>query len=608
MLAIRHEKGPMMVLAGPGSGKTSVITQHTRYLIENLQVAPSNILVITFTKAAALEMKERFYSLTKGAGQGITFGTFHAVFFNILKHAYGYTGANIVRDDVKYTFLRDYIHRHEISFDDEQEMISGLLAEISTVKNEEIQIDNYYATSCPQQEFRDLFQAYRKYLYQNRLIDFDDMLVYTKDLLSQRKDILAAWQNKYRYILIDEFQDINRIQYEIIRMLAAPQNNLFIVGDDDQSIYRFRGAKPELMLSFPKDYPNVKTVTLKHNYRCGESIAMASRKLIRHNEKRYKKEFLPVEGLTGEVRHTHFDQQRTQNLKIIREIIRLKQEGYAYSDIAILSRTNKQPLYLMEQLSGFNIPWHSRERVPNFYDHWIVRDVFTYVRLAQGERTTANFLKVMNRPNRYLSRDSLPSGSGQIRFTEWQQYYKNQPWVIQRLRKFREDLKTLSGMRPYAALVYIRKAIGYEDYLKSYALERGLDADELLDILLDLTERARSYETFYAWEIQIEKVREESKKQNEKKATLTDAVEITTYHSAKGLEYPIVFLPDLNESIVPYKKAVLPEDIEEERRMLYVAITRAKDKLYLSDCAQVRNKDMEPSRFLNEISKVTGKL
>ena len=602
LTAIRHTAGPMMVLAGPGSGKTTVITQHARYLIETCGISPANILVITFTKAAALEMKARFLSLIGERSTAATFGTFHAVFFTILRHAYGYTAANIIREDVRYTFFRDYIHRHEMTFEDEQDFIASLISEISIVKNEEINPADYYAVSCPEQSFRDLYEAYCQFLYKNRLIDFDDMLVYTKQLLAQRPDILAAWQKKFSYILIDEFQDINRIQYDIVRMLAAPKNNLFIVGDDDQSIYRFRGARPELMLNFPKDYPEAVRVTLKYNYRCGKAIQKVSRSLIGFNERRFQKQFSDFGCADGTVINRHFEDQRKQNLFLIGEIRRLVKAGYQYRDIAILCRTNRQPLYLMEQLGGYNIPYHSTERIPVLYDHWIAKDLFTYVRLAQGDRSTASFLRIMNRPNRYLSRDSLPDAP--VKFTEWMHYYKNQAWMGQRLRKLREDLKVLSGMNPYSSLVYIRKAVGYEDYLKDYARERNLDVEELLEVLYDLTERAREYDSFPAWEEQISRVREEARnalKQKKRESGSADAVEIGTYHASKGLEYRVVFLPDLNETITPYKKAVLPEDVEEERRMLYVAMTRAKEALYLFESERIRNKDMEASRFLNEI-------
>ena len=236
--AIEHKDGAMLVLAGPGSGKTAVITHRTKNLITKHHVKPSEILVITFTKAAANEMKERFNSLMKDERVNVSFGTFHAVFFTILKYAYRFTSANIADESVRYGFIREILSYYRLEYKDENEFIGNLLAEISLIKNSRIDIENFYSGVCGEEIFRDIYKKYETRLKENRLIDFDDMLSYTYELFKERPDILALWQNKYKYILIDEFQDINRLQYEIIKMLAAPQNNLFIVGDDDQSIYK----------------------------------------------------------------------------------------------------------------------------------------------------------------------------------------------------------------------------------------------------------------------------------------------------------------------------------------------------------------------------------
>ena len=278
--AIRHKDGPMLVLAGPGSGKTAVITQRTIHLIEQHHVNPSNILVITFTRAAAQEMKQRFLAATGTDKTQVTFGTFHAIFFMVLKYAYHFESSNIVTDEQRYQFMREILSYHHLEYQDENEFISDLFADISRVKNERIPLDHFYSSHCGEDVFRKIYQAYTRRLSQNRLIDFDDMLTYTYELFSQRKDILSAWQRRYPYILVDEFQDINQIQYDIVRMMAQPADNLFVVGDDDQSIYRFRGSKPEIMLSFDKVYPAAKIVTLEQNYRCTPAIVAAMRVIV----------------------------------------------------------------------------------------------------------------------------------------------------------------------------------------------------------------------------------------------------------------------------------------------------------------------------------------
>ena len=465
--AIRHKEGPEIVLAGPGSGKTLVITRRIQHLIEQHHIPPSKILVITFTRAAAREMKERFIKLMGGRNVPVTFGTFHAVYFTILKHAYGYTASNIVKEEQRIQFIREFIHRLRLEYDDENDFIQSLLSEISLVKNTSVNLTHYYSTSCGEEVFRRIFEAYEDFLHQNHYLDFDDMLIYCKELLEQREDILAAWQNKFQYILIDEFQDINQIQYDIVRMLAGPRNNLFIVGDDDQSIYRFRGARPEIMLNFEQDYPDAGKAVLGINYRSGTKIVEAAKNLISHNKNRFDKDIVSASKSGIPVHMQQFQNQREQNLYVIQEITRLHQSGMDYRDMAVLFRTNVQPRYLMEQMLDYNIPFLAKDRIPNIYEHWIAKDLFTYINIALGDRARASFLKIMNRPKRYLSRESLPYE--EVAFDVWEDFYSEQGWMVQRLEKFQMDLKVIAGMRPFSAINYIRKGVAYEDYLKEYA-------------------------------------------------------------------------------------------------------------------------------------------
>ena len=234
--AVRHKDGPLLVLAGPGSGKTTVVTRRVQYLVQDCGISPSSILVITFTKAAAREMRERFLRLMGQDDTTISFGTFHAVFFGILKLSYRFTAGNILREEVRRRYLKETVEHLRLEIDDENEFLTGISGEISLIKNERISPEHYFSKNCSEDIFRRIYEEYEEKKKRARLIDFDDMLVYTWELLSQRADILSAWQKKFRYILVDEFQDINQLQYDILKLLAAPQNNLFIVGDDDQSI------------------------------------------------------------------------------------------------------------------------------------------------------------------------------------------------------------------------------------------------------------------------------------------------------------------------------------------------------------------------------------
>ena len=253
--AIAHLSGPMMVLAGPGSGKTSVIVERTSYMISEGKIPPSSVLVVTFSRAAAKEMKERFLTFTEQQYTPVTFGTFHGVFYGILKHAYGFTAANILSEEEKSGILKELTLNYGGELAEEGDFTEEIAKEISVVKGNRISLEHYYSSCCPDEVFRQIYQGYRQICQEKRKLDFDDMLLYCYELFDKRKDILAAWQNKFQYILVDEFQDINQLQYDIVRMLALPRNNLFIVGDDDQSIYHFRGARPEIMLNFTRDYP-----------------------------------------------------------------------------------------------------------------------------------------------------------------------------------------------------------------------------------------------------------------------------------------------------------------------------------------------------------------
>ena len=602
--AIAHGTGPCMVLAGPGSGKTAVIIQRTIDLIEKSHVKPENILVITFTKAAATEMKQRFLH-RMGAGQsGVTFGTFHGIFFTVLKYAYHYSAANIIGEEQRYALLRDVCHSMHLQYEDEAEFFSGVFAEISKVKNERIPLESYYSSLCGEEVFRDIFKAYQSRMQKNGLLDFDDMLVYTYELFTQRKDILAMWQQKFQYILIDEFQDINQLQYDIIRMLALPENNLFIVGDDDQSIYRFRGSKPEIMLHFGEDYKKAKKVVLDVNYRCTKDIVEKSLRLIGHNSNRYPKDIRANSEAEDGVTLCSFDNTAKEAAFIIEQIKKSIEKGQRYSDFAVLFRTNIQPQYLMEQLLSHNIPFHTKDSLPNLYNHWMVRDILAYLTIGKGSRRRKDFLQILNKPKRYLSRESLTDEM--VDFLEWEKLYEEQPWIAERVVKLSYDVKLLEKMSPYAAINYIRRGIGYEDYLREYATDHNRKPEELLDILDQIQESAKGFASVDKWVFHMKEYEEQLTRMARQKNANPNSVELATFHSAKGLEFANVFIMEVNESWVPYRKSVLERDIEEERRLLYVGLTRAKEKLWISYVKEIHNKSSEPSRFIKEIYGVEG--
>ena len=601
-----HRDGPAMVLAGPGAGKTYVITNRVKALIDEYGVKPEQILVVTFSKAAAVEMKERFEMLTGGRRLPVRFGTFHSVFFQILRLAYHYEVKDIATPALKYRFLEETFNETGYEVDDKKEFLSDIEKEISRVKGEGIEIDCYFSSACSAEIFQKMYRGYQEKLQRHRCLDFDDMVVYTYQLLKEREDIRRRWQAQFRYLLIDEFQDINRLQYETVCMLAEPENNLFIVGDDDQSIYGFRGAKPGIMLSFPKRFPDTKQIVLGLNYRCSDEIMKAAERLIGKNNERYEKHIVANKGKEQPVHMKKCENLPDEAEKIVAQIQLYQKEGIDYQGMAVLFRTNMQMRLLAGKLMEHGIPFTMRENLPNLFDTWMAKDIMCYLQLALGNRSREKFLKIANRPVRYLSRTAFTEP--EVSFDKLRAYYaaKNQDWMEERIWNFEYDLKNLAALSPYAAIHFIRKGIGYDEFLKTYADERNVNADDWFDVLDEMQEMARDKKSIPEWLSfvenygdTLEEMRQEQKKQQVKEEL---GVSLMTMHTSKGLEFPVVFVPTLNEDIVPYRKAVQEGNLEEERRMLYVAMTRAKTYLHLSFVKERFHKEAEPSPFLYEIS------
>ncbi len=587
----------------PGSGKTFVIANRVCTLIEEYQVPPEEILVVTFSKAAAVEMSERFGAMTAGKHYRVRFGTFHSVFFQILRAAYHYEAKDIVTTALKYRFLEEALRDSGYEVDDTKEFLEDLEKEISRVKGEGIDADCYYSSSCPEQVFRDIFNGYQERLQRHRALDFDDMVVYTYQLLSAREDILSRWQRIFRFILIDEFQDINRLQYENIKMLAKPENNLFVVGDDDQSIYGFRGARPDIMLSFPREFPEAGQASLNVNYRCSSQILTAAGKLIGHNKKRFSKKLTAHNGRGECVRISQCRTLSSEAEKIVGQIRQYEEQGVPREEMAVLFRTNMQMRTLAAKLMERGIDFTMKENLPNMFDTWMAKDILCYVKLALGDRSRESFLKICNRPVRYISRAAFDTP--EVTFGGLKGYYvrKRQMWMLERIDDFENELRVIRTLSPYAALNYIRKGIGYDEFLTEYAKDRNVNAEDWFELLEEIQETARDCKSLPEWLAfvenygeNLERMRAEQQRPTEKKG-----VQLMTMHGAKGLEFAVVFIPTVNEGVSPYRKAIQSGDIEEERRMLYVAMTRARKYLHISFVKERFNKQAEPSRFLTEI-------
>lgn len=605
--AIKHGNGPCMVLAPPGSGKTLIVTERTRYLIEESGVRPDQILVITFTRYAAREMKERFERLTAEKNYPVTFGTFHSIFYGILKCAYGIGANNLMSEKESSVLLQEVLDQTDIEstpeVEDEEELVRELLREVGMVKNGLCHLKDFHSKYLTQDEFAEVFRSYEHQKKELKKFDFDDMLVQCYALFRKKPEILQGWQKRFQYILIDEFQDINRVQYEVIRMLAAPRYNLFVVGDDDQSIYGFRGAKPELMLYMKQEFPSLRTISLTVNYRSTEFITGAAARVILHNDTRFYKR---VQSFRGRGQNVHVQEvldEQEEAQYVTEEIQKKLDQGIKPGEIAVLFRAAVQARMISEILSEHRIPFETRDYVTNFYRHFIVKDMMAYLQLAAGKRDRSLFLTICNRPLRYLARNSMENR--QVNFEDLRKFYCDKDWMLDIIDQFDVDVRMMKNMAPYAAIQYIRKKIGYDDFLKEYAEKHQISWKQLMDVMAELEERSKNFKSYDEWEIHIAKYTQELEEQQAKarkiKGERENKVQLMTIHSAKGLEFEDVFVIHANEGEIPHQKAEKKDEIEEERRLFYVALTRAKNNLCISYITQKNGNSIKPSRFVEEL-------
>ena len=597
--AVTHGKGPCLVLAGPGSGKTLTIVNRIKYLIEEYKVRPEEILVVTFTRFAAAEMKSRLCALMGRKDLPVTSGTFHGIYYGILKWAYRMGQQNILSEEEKYQILRAAVSREKMKIFDEEDFIQDLAAEIGRIKNNRIDPDEFVSEKCSADAFRNIYREYERQRKKLKKIDFDDMLVLCYELFASRPDVLAQWQKKFRYILIDEFQDINRIQYDVIRMLAKPEDNLFVVGDDDQAIYGFRGADSSLMFRFREDYPGAEQILLGMNYRSTANIVRNSLKVVGHNEKRLEKD-LRAERDNGACLHVQEVRDPNEEAQyILDEIEKRTEAGVRPEDIAVLFRIHTDARPVVEALLERRVSFQMKEHLPNLYNHFIAKDIQAYFRMALGERKRQDFLQVMNRPKRYIGRDSI-AGSA-VSFEEMRKFYCDKEWMMNRIDQFEWDVKMLRKMAPYAAIQYIRKRIGYDDFLKDYALTHNVNKADLFEVLSEIEEAAKPYASLEEWFGHVQEYTEALRLKERQRSLKQDGVRLMTIHAAKGLEFDTVFLIEANEGRIPYKKAKTEQETEEERRLFYVAMTRAKEVLKICYVKTKNGKETSPSRFVEEL-------
>ena len=593
---IKWYKGPLLVLGTPGSGKTTVIVERVRYLTDSISVRPENILVITFTRAAAESMKNRFLSKYSDTPDGdkVRFGTFHSFFYWIIRTAYGSKMSFRVMDEAaKRQTIKEILK--STNKDDAEDTVTSILQQMDRLACDMIDIDDYYSNDMPTDDFRKIYNAYVDHKKRMGMIDFNDMVNQCYELLRDRPDILDRIRYMYPYILVDEYQDTNRVQYEILKMLAAPDYNLFCVGDDDQSIYGFRGARPDIMLSFKKDFKDAEVKELSVNYRCPREITKLSSELISHNKKRYDKN-LTSHGGHGNVIIDKPVDSKKEISQIIKRIKESRDEGLAFSDIAVLFRTNSNPRRLIFGLRNAGIPYYVRDEMSDIFTHPAVRPVIAYIRFASGERSRKYFLEFMNKPVRYIERVLLDNE--EVDMYELFNKVQDRDYLVDAVNDLYNDIRRLEKMNPYAAVNYIRKAIGYDEYMKTFAEERGIDYSDIICDLDEVQSIAMDCRNFQEFFLRIKLYQELSLETAEENRNNNNGVQLMTFHSAKGLEFTDVHIIDVVDGIIPHKKSKTEREIEEERRMLYVGMTRSMKNLYIYVPQSIDEKAVKPSQFL----------
>lgn len=592
--------GPVIVISCPGSGKTTTLIRRIRHMIE-LGINPANIIMVTFTNNAAKDMNKK-YMEKYGENPGVLFCTIHSLCFNILrKEGYCY---ELVDERKKWYFIYNLV-KDNSHVGDPNNVTTAIVTEISSVKNNDIPLEIYEPTSCNRTLFLGILKKYETEKKNNNKIDFDDILLMCRRLLMENPAVRRRWQEQFRFIQCDEYQDVNAVQRDILYILAGESANLCVVGDDDQSIYRFRGARSSIMMNFMDDFrgKEPKMFMMSTNYRSGQKIVDTADACISYNKVRFEKAFISdrgKDGFDGTVKYMNKMKSKDDELhEVLKTIMEKHREGVPYEEMAILFRINRQALLPVQKLSSFRIPFCSTEKVESIYDQWIYKDILAYIELGMNINTKENMLRVLNRPNRYFSKKDFENAEySEGSMLDAVSYY-NDRWrrseAVSNISKWMTYFGPgkITENTPCGTLFSRLSAIGYAGSIDDTASYQGEDVKEAREKYLKLREDAEKCGTVGKW---MEHAKEEiGNIRNFNTKNSKNGVVVSTMHKAKGQEWKIVFLIDVDEEVIPYTKAKTPEEIEEERRLLYVGMTRAKDELYIFSCI--------PSPFMHETQK-----
>jgi DNA helicase II / ATP-dependent DNA helicase PcrA len=621
--AVQATDGPLLILAGAGSGKTRVLTHRIAYLIGAKRVAPWSILAITFTNKAAREMQERVAKLVGAGGQDIWVSTFHSMCVRILRRdieRIGFSSSFTILDSAdQLSVIRNVMK--DLNIDTKKFEPKAVQAAISGAKNELIDPAKY------EQRIGDYFQGivakvyamYQKRLKANNSLDFDDLIMTTIRLFQEDPQVLEFYQNKFQYIHVDEYQDTNRAQYMLCRMLADKHHRICVVGDSDQSIYRWRGADISNILNFERDYPEATTILLEQNYRSTSNILNAANEVIKNNAGRKAKNLWTDQGEGSKIQLYIADSEHEEGYFIAGTIRKNRDQGKRFSDHAILYRTNAQSRVIEEILIKSDIPYQIVGGV-KFYDRKEIKDILAYLRLISNPDDDISFGRVVNVPKRGIG-DTTVARLGDAAAARGVSMYAMLETIesagvtaraASSLREFGDIIGNLSRMTEFLSVTELtEKMLEMTQYRLELQRENTLESkarleniDEFLSVTMDFEKRSDdkslvSFLTDLALIADIDSM-------NDNPEEAEDAVILMTMHSAKGLEFPIVFIAGMEENVFPHSRAQNDnEELEEERRLAYVGITRAERELYLT-CARMRTlfgrtSTNSPSRFLEEI-------
>ena len=592
--AISSQARAVLVVAGPGSGKTTVLTERLVYLLKNGAEAKS-CLLLSFTRASSKEMALRFAK--RGiAGDSPHFSTIHALCLSLLREVRGIEREGLVNLYEKMDWLSAYFLEKGIAREEVEELLLNYCNQISYFKSITEEERMHFLREEKNEDFLPLFQYYEKMRKLRGKLDFEDLLIEVLLELQKNTRIAESWKSRFSYILVDEFQDLSLIQYAILKALSEKGASLFVVGDEDQSIYGFRGASPDILFRFAGDFPDCERIFLADNFRSKEEIVLLSRRLIGKNKKRFQKPLTGRRGRGGKAKYFLLETGVEEAVLLAEHVESLLREGCPPEEIAVLCRSKMQITPLLPGFMERGIPIVVVEELSNVFQHFIGKDILAYLRLAKNKESSQELVQILSKPYRGLRREKIlhrDSGLSDLKRAAKTRKEREET------EKLEKQLEALSKLNPKEAVLFIRKEIGYEKYLEDFAKKKNKDFTEWWESLEEITAMSEGYpdlDAFFRFVTEFNRRALERRKPEEEKG-----IRFMSYHSAKGLEFDEVFLPDCIEGIIPDGRAKKPEEIEEERRSFYVALTRARKGIHIYVTKTRYSKKVYPSRFIPEL-------